>query len=157
MKNRGSLTELKLRKRIRDAVRALGRPLTVEEADFKDSILGPLQSESIQSLVTDLPMHEEEVRLGFALEYRKLSQSREMKRRQLKSAARRHQNLAARDSWVREHFAQRKNRNRNYSLGAFHRDLDSGAIPIPRKFARSLKRNGKLVTLTSLTNIIDAG
>jgi hypothetical protein len=66
------------------------------------------------------------------------------------TAAKRHQNLAKRDDWLRAEFAKKCVDDPNYSVEQFRNWLKRS-----RKFAKQLRPNGKLISVQRLRDIVD--
>jgi hypothetical protein len=71
------------------------------------------------------------------------------RKRQSKSVAKRRENLAARDRWIREQFANATKNNSRYSIARLRRDLMKS-----RKFHTKLRPNGKFLTAERLRIIV---
>lgn len=72
------------------------------------------------------------------------------------AAAKRRENLAERDHWVREQYCQRKSGDRNCSVEQFRNLLESDVLKISRKFRAQLRHNGQLIGVEALRRIIKA-
>jgi len=72
---------------------------------------------------------------------------------QKKAAAKRHENLSPRDSWLRDEFAKKKLKNPpDYTVAQFRNWLKR-----KRKFSTELRPNGKLIGERRLSAIVYQG
>jgi hypothetical protein len=150
--DRGPLTDEEWRKRIRNGIRAMGRPLSAEATRLHDEFVG------LSERISKAAAHRlsDEAKLAVTLTHKSLEIQRtiDARDRQKKSASRKHKNHAERDCWIREQYAKRKNRHRGYSFAQFRRELKARVIRIPAGLRGSFRRDGRFVSEERLRQIV---
>jgi hypothetical protein len=138
-----------LRQMVRNALRAMGtRRLSTEATRLFDDILGPWESESIQKVVAHLTAKEEDLVLGVALEYSKITTKLAAKNRGGKGGKKK-PDRAARDRWICERYRAAKTNNPKYSWECLRMDLKKS-----RKFVKELRRDGEFIGAEALRRIV---
>jgi hypothetical protein len=153
-----------LRRRIRNAVRAVGRRPSRGAIRWFDRVFASWQSEEIQKVVAHLPAAKEDKVLGVAMMYNKLQAQRtkrdlhlQAQRTHEKRVATLQRKLAPRNEWIRSTYGQamKMKNGKPYPVEQFRMDLEFGRVKIPRGFGALLRPHRKLISRERLRQIIE--
>jgi hypothetical protein len=143
---------------VANAIRALGRHLESDHSDPEweriEKLLRVWDRPEIQEVLRAVTSAEELKMLGLVLRFRRLNDQTGARERQKRSAQSRSEKLAERDRLIRALYAEKKNRDRSYSVAQFRRDLGNRVISMSRKLRASLRPNGRVITEERLRSIV---
>ena len=110
----------------------------------------PLREGVRKALTYRLAPSDMDLAMSLSYKYAKLEAKRAASEGQRKSAPKRHENLEARNRWIREQYDNAKKRNPRYSFKQLRK-----ALMKSRKFCKKLRPNGEVLSEDALRRAVN--